>query len=359
MSHRSTTLPATLAACALLWAGPAALAAQSCDSAADADPVVAGTVRDTGDRLPLVGARVRAEWRLDHSDAPERYEDAWTDTDGRFAFCAPPSGTSVRLRARAGSDPGPEQTVRAGTDGRATEVSLRAPLDEPDASSGLIGRIFEQDTGRPVPGAQVVLEGPDRRPETTNREGRFAFGALTSGTYVLRVEHLAYESFSDTVHLAPARPLQMRIPVAAEPIALEGIEVTVRSRMWVRRRADLYDRMERSSGHFITRSDIASRGEPPISHLLRGVPGVDMQQVGDGILAAWVPVIRNCGVPVIYVDNTRVAMNPGPGGGGIDDFVSSNVDVIEVHAGPAGVPIRYSGSRSGCGMIHIWTRDPG
>lgn len=362
MILRPIPFPAALAVAGLLAAPFATLSAQSCPSSGDGGtgagepPAVSGTVRDTDDGLPLVGARVRAHWRPAGEDASERQEEVWTDVDGRFAVCAPPGGARVRLRARVGSEAGPERTVRAAGGGRSAEVDLRAPLDDPDASSGLIGRLFQRDGGQPVRGAEIRLDGLDRRPVTSGREGRFALDRLPSGTYVLRVEHLAYEAFTDTVHLAPGRPLQMRIPMSTEPIALEGIEVTVRSRSWVRRRTDLYERMERGSGHYITRSEIVERGEPPISSLLRTIPGVRLERTGGGVGPGYFPVIRNCGTPVIYVDRSRIGRLFR--GVGIDEFLSSNVEVIEVHSGPASVPIAAARDAA-CGVIRIWTRDPG
>ena len=83
----------------------------------------------------------------------------------------------------------------------------------------------------------------------------------------------------DTVHLAAGRPLQMTIPVATEPIPVEGIEVTVRSSAWITRRAELFNRMSQGVGHFITRREIEGRGQPPISSLLRSVPGIGIERV--------------------------------------------------------------------------------
>jgi hypothetical protein len=69
------------------------------------------------------------------------------------------------------------------------------------------------------------------------------------------------------------------------------------------------------------------------------------------------PVIRGAGVPALYVDGARVSLDPELGHG-IDAFLSSDVEVIEVQHGPSSIPIGLSGSCAACGVIHIWTVAP-
>lgn len=180
---------------------------------------------------------------------------------------------------------------------------------------------------------------------------------MPPGSYELRVEHIGYAPIVDTVHLAAGRPLQITIPVATEPIPMEGIEVTARSSAWITRRTELFNRMSQGVGHFITRRKIEGRGQPPISSLLRSVPGIRIERLVVAGRKIYYPVIRGSGVPALYVDGARVALIPGLGHG-IDDFLSSHVNVIEVQSGPATIPIGTPGSCGGCGVIHIWTRAP-
>ena len=347
-------LPCLLAS--LLPCSSQPFGAQTCPSETDTATAVVGTVRDLDHRVPLVGARVRARWRAEGVDAGEGEAAARTDASGRFRLCGIPLPTLIWVSARVGSRSGPEQALRvAGPRGEPGEIHLWAPLDDPDASSGLFGRLVARDDGRPVQGAEVRLEGRQAT-QVTNREGNFVFDRVPPGSYVLHVEHLAYAPYTDTVHLAPSRPLQMLIPAAVEPIPVAGIEVFVRTPTWMRRRADLHERMERGGGHFITRSEISDRGEPPLSSLLRSIPGVRIERVVVAGREIFYPVIRGS-MPIVYVDGARVGLVPGRGLG-IDDFLSSDIDVVEVYRGPASAPIGSTSSCAGCGVIQIWTRLP-
>lgn len=335
--------------------GAGGLAAQTCGSASDRLPVLEGIVRDREVGVPLVGARVRAEWAVG-APGGEQSVTTRTDADGRFALCRPVERVSIRVRARVGDWSSPERVVRLyGPTVSPQRIEFEVPLGNPDAYSGLFGWVADEGE-RPVPGADVRLEGL-RAGRITARDGAFVFDRVRAGSYVLRVEHIAHAAFVDTVHLAPGRPLQVRIPVATVPIPVEGIEVTVRNIPWLRRRSDLYGRMSRGIGHFITRTQIVDRGSPPVSSLLRSVPGVNIERVYVAGRHVFYPVIRGAGIPALYVDGARVSLEPGLGYG-IDVFLSNEIDVIEVYSGPASAPIGLPSSCSACGVIHIWTRAP-
>jgi hypothetical protein len=338
----------------LLGLAPSGLSAQVCRSDSDAPPVIVGTVRDADRGVPLVGARVGV---LSGRTDGEAGRGAQTDADGRFRLCGLSTPSTITLVARAGSRSGAERTVDLAVGGEAPlTVDLEVALDDPDATSGVFGSVVSREGRRVVAGADVRLAGyPVRR--VTKGDGSFVFDRVPPGSYVLHVEHLAYRSFVDTVHLAPGRPLQLQIPVATDPIPLDEIEITVRSTIWMRRRSDLFERMERGFGHFITRAEIVERGAPAISALLRGVPGVTIQSMVVAGRYVYYPVIRGSGIPALYVDGALVALNPEMGRG-IDDFLASDVDVIEIQRGPATIPTGLSGSCAGCGVIHIWTIAP-
>lgn len=316
----------------------------------DPPPAVRGTVTDPDGNLPLVGAEVTARW-TDDGESEERRTR--TDLRGRFAFCDVEGASDVELRAQVASREGPERVLRpAALEGGSASVSLRAPLDDPEASTGVLARVVGRETGEPVQSAEVRLGD---RSERTNREGTFAFRDLPAGTYVLEIEHLAYGSFADTLHLAPGRPLQMRIPVAADPIPLDELRVTVRSSLWLRQQTDFYRRMEEGRGRFITRSEIEELGEPPMSSLLRRVPGMRLRVAGSTPFGqTHVPVIRNCGIPAIYVDGARITLMTGPGTG-IDEFRTGDIEGIEIYSGASTAPIRQNRDAA-CGVIQIWTR---
>src|SRR5471032_3366261 len=57
--------------------------------------------------------------------------------------------------------------------------------------STLAGIVSEDSTKRPIAGAEVSIESLRRR-VTTDDNGRFTFGELTAGTYIVSARHVGY-----------------------------------------------------------------------------------------------------------------------------------------------------------------------
>lgn len=68
----------------------------------------------------------------------------------------------------------------------------------------VLGRVVDAEHTAPLVGVSVTLDGPDgtTRGQATDRAGRFAFGGLLPGTYVLTASSLGYASAADTLAVA-------------------------------------------------------------------------------------------------------------------------------------------------------------
>lgn len=370
MSHRFPCVPelgtALLAAvsgalgCVLLSAPATPVAAQSCGVSTPGIPITApsperisvqGRVTEGSHGVPVSGARV--DYRWEDRDGEERRGDTWTDPDGRYWICEVPRGVEIVLSPEVGGGPGEELGTVASAD---AAVDLVVPLPSPDAPSGILGRVREAGTDRRVGNAEVRI--PDLELATsTDLQGGFFFSDVEPGSYRIQIEHLSYGSVVDTVHLVAGRPLDVRFSLAPEPIRIAGIEATARSQRWFHARADRMRRIQRGHGDYITADEIARRDEPPLHFLLQSVAGVRSDHVAHPWGNTYYPVIRACGVPAVYVDGARIAIDPA-NGVGIDDFLSSNIELIEIYKGSSTAPVGYP-PRGGCGTILIWTHTPG
>ena len=344
----------------LLLAPAAPLLGQTCGVSTPGIPVsppapdqisVHGRVTDDSDGIPVSGARVDYRWETDNGDTTE--EDTWTDPDGRFWICDVPGGVEVSLSPEVGGGPGNEVETVTGPD---AEVHLTVPLPSPDEPSGILGTVREADSERRIGNAEIRLPGLDLA-STTDAQGSFYFSDVEPGSYRIEIEHLSYGSVIDTVHLVAGRPLDVRFSLAPAPIRIAGLEATARSRTWFRNRADRMRRMRQGHGDYITADDIAARNEPPLHMMLQSVAGVRADHVAHPWGNTYFPVIRACGVPAVYVDGARIVINPADGIG-IDDFLTSNIELIEIYKGSSTAPVGYP-SRGGCGTILIWTHTPG
>lgn len=94
-------------------------------------------------------------------------------------------------------------------------------------SGALSGRVVSE-TGAPVAGAQVIVAGGAAGPEravVAGERGAFSISALPAGTYTVRVRAIGYRPLERRVRLAAGEAAEIGFQLAAQPIALEGVEV--------------------------------------------------------------------------------------------------------------------------------------
>lgn len=100
------------------------------------------------------------------------------------------------------------------------------------------GELREEESGRPVSGALVVLldgGGTVRQGSLTDQAGRFRLRAPTVGQFSIRAEHLGYRTVTRALVLLMAESAESLILFTRpEPIELAGLEVVAERRCRVR-----------------------------------------------------------------------------------------------------------------------------
>ena len=233
----------------------------------------------------------------------------------------------------------------------AGHASLQAaPLHAQGAAGGrIVGQVVEQGRGVPVRGAEIRIQGTSLV-RTSDSNGRFLFVGVPPGPQIMEVRHLSYQDRADSIPVLPEETLELLVPLAPEPLALEPLVVSVRSR--VLEAAGFYRRREQGlSGFFITRAGIEARGPVRLSDLFVGVPGLRLQR-REGVLGPVVVSPRGnllgsgtCS-PSVWLDGVVTTVID------LDDVHPNQVEGMEIYRG-AGAPLRYNNP---CGAILIWTR---
>lgn len=201
---------------------------------------VRGVVRDGTRDRPLAGAEVSLV------GSPLR---TTTDDAGRFDFPAvPPGEYPVTFRHPRQEElryvpPPPSVMVRPGlveivdlaipADATADSVRLAgaeaaaeirpARLLPPGVGSWLTGWVIDADTGEPVPGMALRLQGAT---EVTDSAGRFHFRGLRPGRQVVGLEHIAYDNGAAVVEVSAMRETYVRLAVTPRAIDLGEIVAT-------------------------------------------------------------------------------------------------------------------------------------
>lgn len=238
---------------------------------------------------------------------------------------------------------------------------------EPEAGLAVQGQVVARGSGLPAVFVQVRLipievedddpdpvePPPDRRERAsletlTDSLGVFRWARVPSGPYRLEVSGLGYRSLEQEVRIRGAPPVEIRVELVPEALALDPV-VVVAIRSPRLDAGGFYERRERGLGSFLDRDEIELRAPGRVSDLLRTFAGLQLQAGPTG-QASQVTLRGGCR-PDIVIDGVNLGPNTSP-----DDFlIPGDLEGIEVHRGPTG-PAQFA--RGSCGMILFWTVDP-
>lgn len=218
-----------------------------------------------------------------------------------------------------------------------------------DGTARLKGVVVNGPTDDPLGNAQVVL-GDSLRVATTAADGRFDFGDIPAGTYLLKVRLIGYAPYTFRVRLGAGGTLDVTVPLAGSVAVLPEKEGTADAK------ADPDGFLERKAtangGLFIDRAEIERRGLPYLTNYFMGIAGTKVDCT----------VYRDCNViftrgamrcaPTIYVNGMKT----------MGEAVRTNqiapgaVEGIEVYRSASEVPAEFAAGGSSCGVILVWTR---
>jgi hypothetical protein len=309
------------------------------------DASVEGVVTDRETRMPLWGVRVVMAWQTP-SDREVRSREMTTDVAGRFAFCAAPVGTPVRVMAEISGDldRAPLITLEPGRSLHLL-LGLRAP------HLRIRGRVIEAQSGEPVSAALISL-GDGILAAESGTAGGFVFEKLPPGSFPLQVQRLGYAEINDTLDVALDASTFVTIRMDIDAIPLDAVVVEVRLRQL--EEVGFYDRMARGHGDYLVREDIDAALPLLSTDVLRRVAGLRMEsrRTGPGYT-----VTARAGCPMrFFVNGAKAGVDFD-----IDDIPPDWIEALEIYRGAASIPGQFAlmasdlGAR--CGVIAIWTRN--
>lgn len=282
----------------------------------------------------------------------------FTESDGKFTIADVPRGTYTlqlihkdyqRLDGDLGID-------------RPGEFFLRmTPFEDPNEGmvTGILGVVQDGVNGRPIPEVVVNVPGAGQVART-DADGRFALPNLAPGRHEVAFSHLGYRQRSETIEVQPGHATRMQVVLAVDAIALDPIEVTVDRLDRALEDAGFYQRREDGWGYFVDREDIDRWNPITVTDALMRFHGVAITSGSGGPFQRQLRLRgRGAGActPRVYLDGTLLS---GLQTFSVNDIVDPmSVAGIEVYRGVAGIPARYSGLGTSCGVVLIWLRRGG
>lgn len=105
-----------------------------------------------------------------------------------------------------------------------TFVIIETVLDRPSKGS-YYGRIVDAETGKPLPGATVMLADASGGTQT-GQSGRFSMDDMVSGTYKIIFSYVGYEPVTKTIEIDPNEEVNEEIEMKTKPVDFSPIVVT-------------------------------------------------------------------------------------------------------------------------------------
>ena len=202
--------------------------------------------------------------------------------------------------------------------------SLLAATSSPSVAQMVEGRVVDASDDRPLPDVSVVLRATSTGVATNDR-GTFQMKLPSSGTHVLTIRHLGFETASRTVTVRSGD--RVRLDIRLEPGIIGGDEVVVRARaVRVEDEARSVDRLDEAALR-------ASRGQT-FGDALTQLPGVTTLSTGASIDK---PVVRGLHSERVVIVNRGVRQEGQQWGREhapeIDPFAPVEVSVVKGAAG--------------------------
>lgn len=242
-------------------------------------------------------------------------------------------------------------------------------------AQSVVGRVVEEATGEPVPGATVSIfrataQGLVDEEEhvltvLSGGDGRFRMDLPSSGSFALRTQRIGYAAATTAaVGVRPGETVHVELRLSTEAVALEPLRVTARqppnpysarlARMGHYERRAIYGPEGSGFGRFLSLEELERRNAFYVSDYLAMIPGVTVRG-GGGRRAPAIFLRSVTGIaggqcrPSFYINRMYIDTAE------IDEFISArDIAAIEVYPGytsPAEFP-----PRSACGVIVFLTK---
>jgi TonB-linked SusC/RagA family outer membrane protein len=224
------------------------------------------------------------------------------------------------------------------------------------------GTVVTERSDRPIPGAQVSVQGEVGRGSITDASGKFRIAGLAGTSVTLNVRMIGYRAITQTVRVGTTN---LRFAMSERAVELDQVVVT----------GTAGGQQQRAIGNSVARVDaanvVATAPVNSMQDLINGrapgvvvMPGTGMVGAGSKIRIRGMSSFSLSGDPLIYVDGVRVNNETGGGiavqafGAGVvsrlNDFNPEEIASIEILKGPAAATLY--GTEASRGVINIITK---
>ncbi len=361
-----------------------ALIAQECGAGVvnDSSGYLFGTVRGaTAPHAPTAGT-VRLEWpesEIVNGTFRRRVRELRIPTTptGEYSACGVPPDGLLRIQAWSGADStgvlltdvpphgigrldltlGVARTVPLADSVRASDSLAVFERDSARTTntltllrgSGAIRGVAQTVAGAPIANAHISVWGTGID-ATTGVDGRFSLVDLPSGSRILDVRAIGYQSVRRVVVIADNEPTVV-IAALDKPVDLTPIQIrAARGRMLGPDMRGFEQRRKGAIGRFLDATQLARINAITPTDYFRQIPSVRVVPGPYGDRVVFRSSLRGMCEPTFYVNGVPVG-----GFNTLEMYVNApGIIGVEIYDNPVLVPTEFA-AQTPCGSIVIWT----
>lgn len=313
--------------------------------------------------LPAGVVQFRAAWSPARAGSKEVLHTVTgqSDSTGTFMVCEAPANVPVALSVSRESFATRDTIVTLETHRTVAEVAFE--LARPGSTMlpayrrRILG-VFDDSSGRPVAGVEVLDASTDRLLGLTSSTGTASLAALDRGPSLLRLRKSEYPQRIVMVNVSPADSAPVTVSLRG-PVQTSNMNATtpgeIAAASW-----GFDERRRLSVGRYLGTEELLKAGGTSLNQML--IP-LGLAAVRVGLRQVLVAGERTEPCPVtvyvdgkLYYEQTRAirlgSLPPDFGKLHAEEFVGA-----EYYRSAVQAPIQYSMMSDNCGILLLWTRD--
>jgi hypothetical protein len=249
-------------------------------------------------------------------------------------------------------------------------ILFASPLFTQQTQTGRVLGVFDDASGQPVVGAEVV-DLATKSKTMTSESGVATLAFLSSGTTVLQVRKVGYKDKMLTVVVSPNDTASLTVLLKPVAQALPTV-VTKGTAAGVGKLAEFDRRRAMGFGHFLGSAELDKQADRRMSEVLRLFPGLEIVRprqdgtsrpewyVTSGRSSQGVGGLKSSTRPqpcpaAVMLDGAFVYQGSGPMFN-INSVDTSQLAGIEFYASTAEIPVEYNATRQTCGLLVLWSK---
>ena len=224
------------------------------------------------------------------------------------------------------------------------------PAQIPASVSGVL---VSRENRLPVEGVRVAVLGTPLA-VATDSAGRFELDGIPAGVRVLQARAIGFTVASWLLELTEGQSFRDTFDLEPRIVTLAPVTATADASDW-RSEAAFERRRARAEGIYLTREEIRTRRPTNLADLMRGVPGVFSHCTSQrNCTIRMIRSTRQCS-PEYFLDGYPATFATGAS----FPINIAAIRGIEIYRNQFEVPAEFQKTNLLCGVIAIWTIDPG